>query len=100
MSIKNGNRENFEKLVKTGKVLVDFYAVWCGPCKMLSSEIEKISKERKDINIVKINIDDEQTLAMNYGIEAVPTLLVFKDGKLVNKSIGYIEKEKIEKLLD
>ena len=99
--IKTVSIGNFEKeVINNEKItLIDFYADWCPPCKMLSPLVEELSEERKDINFVKINIDFDTELANRYGVVSIPTLVVIKDGKEVDRSIGYIEKEKIEELL-
>jgi thioredoxin 1 len=79
--------------------LVDFYASWCGPCKMLAPVLEKISNSRADFDIVKVNIDDNIELATKYEIEVVPTMVVFKDGKPVDQLVGYAEENEIVSLV-
>ena len=79
------NKEQFNELIKD-KVLVDFYAEWCGPCKMLAPNLEKL-----DYNILKVDVDKFQDLAISYGVMSVPTLILFKGGKEINKSIGYLD---------
>ena len=92
--------ENFEKLINEEKVtLVDFYADWCGPCKALSPVIDEIANERKDINVGKVNVDDEKDLASKFGVRSIPTIVIFKNGKEINRLVGFLPKEKIlEKL--
>ena len=94
---------NFEKEVLQNEipVLVDFWATWCGPCKMLAPELEQFAKEYEGkIKVAKLNIDDYTPVALQYGIEVIPTLLLFKNGKIEKKSVGFIsKKEMIEKFL-
>ena len=80
-------------------VLVDFWAAWCMPCKMLSPIVDQVASERSDVKVCKINIDDEGELAIRYGVMSIPTLIVFKNGEIANKSIGLISKEDILALL-
>lgn len=89
--------KNFEQEVLESKktVLIDFYADWCGPCKMLSPIIEEIAQEHEEIRVVKINVDEEQELAMKYEIMSIPTLIVIKDGVEKNRKIGLASKSEI-----
>ena len=96
-------KENFEQVVlKSDKpVLVDFWATWCGPYKMLSPIIEEVRKETEGKAVVgKINVDEQQELAMQFGVMSIPTLLVFKNGEIVKKQIGFIPKQAVLGLLD
>ena len=96
-------KENFEQVVlKSDKPgLVDFWATWCGPCKMLSPIIEEVRKETEGKAVVgKINVDEQQELAMQFGVMSIPTLLVFKNGEIVKKQIGFIPKQAVLGLLD
>lgn len=94
--IKHVNEKEFENEIKNDKVLVDFFATWCGPCKMLSLVMEKFDK--KDIiPIIKVDIDEESNLAQKYGITAVPTLIIFKNGKEVKRQAGFISEDELEK---
>ena len=86
--------EDFNELIK-GKVLVDFYAEWCGPCKMLGPVLETI----EGIDIIKVNTDNFQSIANKYGIMSIPTLILFNEGNEVNKMIGFHPKEEIEEML-
>ena len=94
-------KENFDQEVLMAKepVLVDFWATWCMPCKMLSPIVDQVASERSDVKVCKINIDDEGELAIRYGVMSIPTLIVFKNGEIANKSIGLISKEDILALL-
>ena len=93
------NLEDFDKIVGEKKVLVDFYADWCGPCKMLSPILEEISKENKDITILKVNVDDFGELAEKYGIMSIPNLKLFENGKISKEQVGLSTKEELEKLI-
>jgi len=100
MVIQIGN-ENFENEVLNSDktVLIDFYADWCGPCKMLSSIVEEFASENDNVKVVKIDTDVEQELAIQYGVMYLPTLIVIKDGKEVNRSVGLVSKSQIEELV-
>ena len=97
-AIKNCNENDFEDEVLKSKlpVIVDFWAEWCGPCKMLSPILEELSDEMKnEINVIKVNLDENQDLAMKYSIRSIPTLLLFKDGNLVDTKVGLLPKSEI-----
>ncbi len=86
-----------EVLNYNGKVLVDFFATWCGPCQMLSPVLEKISEEENEIKIVKVNIDEETKLSIDNGVEVVPTLILYDNGKVIKKLEGYRDEEELKK---
>lgn len=80
-------------------VLVDFWAAWCGPCRMLSPIVEQIAEEHPELKVCKVNIDEEPELQMKYQVMSIPTLLVFKQGEIVNQSVGVRSKSDIEEML-
>ncbi len=90
--IKYLKDENFDEEIKNGKVLVDFYADWCGPCKALGEVLETL----ENVSILKINVDEHQDIAMQFGVMSIPTILLFKDGKQLKKNIGFMNKEELE----
>ena len=90
--------EEFNEIIKN-KVLVDFYADWCGPCKMLAIEIEKVASEI-DIDIVKVNVDEEEDIARKYGVMSIPTLILFENGQELKKTIGFMSKDKIKDFIE
>jgi len=92
---------NFDEAVMKSEktVLLDFYADWCGPCKMLAPVLESLSDENPDIVVGKINVDDEGGLAQAFGVSAIPTLVVMKDGKAIDKQMGFIPKSELLKML-
>ena len=94
--IKYLKEENFDEEIKDGLVLVDFYADWCGPCKMLGQVLETL----EDINILKVNTDEFEELSMKYGVMSIPTIILFKDGKEVAKNIGFMAKEELEEWIN
>ena len=95
MSVQKLNQNNFNKAIANGTALVDFYADWCGPCRMVSPIVDEIAEERSDITVGKVNVDDENALAMKYGVMSIPTLIVFQDGKEVHRIVGYRPKSAI-----
>ncbi len=95
MEIVHYNNENFDDLKKEGLVLVDFYADWCGPCKMVAPILEQIAEERDDIKIIKVNVDNATDLATTYAVMSIPTMILFKDGKEIDKNIGFLPKDEI-----
>ena len=94
-------RDNFEEeVLRSDKpVMIDFWASWCGPCRMLAPTIEAIANEREDIKVGKVNVDDEGALATAFGILSIPTVVVIKDGKETARSVGYRQKEELLAML-
>ena len=100
MSVQKVTKQNFLSLKDSGKtVLLDFYADWCGPCRMVSPTVDEIASERADILVGKINVDEEAELAGAFGIISIPTLVVLKDGKIANQAVGVRSKEQILAML-
>ena len=91
--------DNFQELIKEGLILVDFYADWCGPCKMIAPIIEEIANERTDITVGKVNVDNDAEIAIKYGVSSIPTLIVFKDGKETDRVVGFRQKGDILAML-
>ncbi len=97
MSAINVNSNNFNEIVINSDkpVLMDFWAPWCGPCRMVVPIIEEIAEERSDITVVKVNVDEERELAMRFGVMSIPTLVVVKEGKIVSQAVGARNKAQI-----
>ena len=93
--VKMVNSDEFKSEIKDGVVLVDFFANWCGPCKMLSPIIDEISNEINDVKFLKVDVDAEGEVAASFGIMSIPTLLLFKDGVLKAKTVGFLNKEEL-----
>jgi thioredoxin 1 len=96
MEIIHLTNENFNDLIKE-KTLVDFYANWCGPCKMISPELEKTES---NVKVVKVDVDEFEDLARTYGVMSIPTLILFDNGKEVKRTIGFMDKDRIKKFVE
>ena len=101
MSLIKVNNENFEAevLKSTKKVLIDFNADWCGPCRMLGPIIEELSEEKENIKFVSINIDENEELAMNYQVSSIPCLVLIENGKEIDRRVGLLPKEELESFI-
>lgn len=101
MSVLKVNKDNFNSVKSSDKpVLLDFYADWCGPCRMVSPLVDEIAEENENILVGKINVDDDPELAQSFGVVSIPMLVVMKNGKVVNSSVGARPKEQILAMLD
>ena len=101
MSIIHANVENFENevLKNEKKVILDFYADWCGPCRMMAPIVHQIASEHPEILVGKINVDEETDLASQFGVESIPTLVVMKDGEIINQAAGAMPKAQVMQLI-
>ncbi len=102
MAVLTITKDNFQKevLESQKKVLVDFWASWCGPCRMLSPLVDQVAEERSDIVVGKVNVDEQPELAAQFRVMSIPTLLVFQNGQAVKQSVGAVPKEQVLALLD
>ncbi len=101
MSVITVTKENFENEVKKceKKVLIDFWASWCGPCRMVSPIVDQIAEEHPEIKVCKVNVDEEQELALQFGVMSIPSLFVMENGEIVNRSVGMQSKSQILEML-
>ena len=102
MAVITITKENFEaEVLKSAQpVLLDFWAAWCGPCRMLSPIVDEVAEERTDVKVGKVNVDEQPELAQAFGIASIPTLLVIRDGRTVNRAVGVRSKEEILQMLN
>lgn len=96
MSVIHLDKEDFNDIISNGKVVVDFFATWCGPCKMLGPIFEKVSEDVNDVKFVKLDVDKFNDIARQYGVMSVPTLILFENGKEVKKEIGFMSEDKLK----
>lgn len=101
MGVLKISNDDFKKEVldETKIVLVDFYADWCAPCKMLAPIVEEVAKENQNVKFVKINVDESPNLAMEYDVMSIPTLIVIKKGKEINRMVGLVDKSELSKIV-
>ena len=100
MSVLTVNKNNFKEIIAADKtVLLDFWASWCGPCRMVSPIVDEIAEEHPELAVGKINVDEEGELAQAFGVMSIPTLVVLRDGKIVNQSVGAKPKAQILELV-
>lgn len=101
MAVLHTNAASFDKVINQDKpVLVDFWAPWCGPCKMLGPVLEEVEKEVGGSAVVaKVNVDDEQDLAIKFGVSSIPTMIIYKNGQAVDRAVGFMSKEKIVSMI-
>lgn len=92
--------KNFKEITESGVVVVDFWAAWCGPCRMIAPVLEELATERQDITVAKLDVDEHPQLAAKYGVMSIPTLLFFKDGELKDSSIGVVPKNVLLSKID
>lgn len=100
MNIIHATEGNFHELVSKDIVLVDFFATWCGPCKMLGPVLESIASDRSSVKVVKVDVDECESIARSYGIMSVPTLYFFKDGKVVDSKIGFMSEMELNNWIE
>ena len=93
--VKEINSVEFKEVIKEGKVVVDFFATWCGPCKMLSPVMDNIANDLQDIKFFKVDVDKNEDIAREYGIMSIPTIIIFNDGKVVNTLVGLRSKDEL-----
>ncbi len=101
MAVLHFTENNFkESVADKGVVLIDFWAPWCGPCRMISPIVDEVAEELTDVVVGKVNVDEQQDLAMAYNIRSIPTLVVLKDGKEIKRSLGVISKNAVKELVN
>lgn len=100
MAVLHLTKDSFDDTIKSGTVLVDFWAAWCGPCRMIAPAIEELGEKYEDeVTVAKVNVDEEEGLAARFGVMTIPTVIVFKDGVEAGKRVGVYPMEELEKML-
>ena len=99
MSVTAVTSANYDEFTRTGTVLLDFWAPWCGPCRMVGPIVEEIAGSRTDVRVGKVNVDEEMELAVRFGVSSIPTLVVLRDGQVKTQAVGYRPRAEIEALL-
>ena len=101
MSLVHINKNNFKEEVENykGRVLLDFWAPWCSPCRMIGPSLEELAEEQDNVKIGKVNVDEENTLAAMFSVTSIPLLVLMEDGKVIKSSVGYLPKEEIEEFI-
>lgn len=92
-------KDNFEAETASGLTVVDFWASWCGPCKMQAPILDELANELTDVKFAKVNVDEQQELAVRYRVDAIPTLCFIRDGKLVNQAVGLTQKDRLKAMI-
>lgn len=100
MSVLKLNNDSFDEAVKDGRVLVDFYADWCGPCRMMAPILEAVSEERADLKVAKVNVDESSELAAKFGVMSIPTLVLLHDGDEIKRIVGARPKDALLQEID
>ena len=98
--MKNLTNENFHNEIKSGITVVDFWAPWCGPCRMIAPLVEELDEEMSDINFAKLNVDEAQDIAVQFGVMSIPTIIFFKDGEQKDSVVGVVPKDKITSIIE
>ncbi len=100
MELNITSKKEFDEKIKQGKILVDFYALWCGPCGMLAPLVEKLSEEHTEITVIKVNVDEAPEIAAQYNIYSIPTLLLFEEGELKKTQVGYLPEASLKRFAE
>lgn len=100
MKIIHADDNNFSNITSNGTVLVDFYADWCGPCKMLSPILEDLANDRNDVKIIKVNVDYARDTAKSFGVMSIPTIVLLKNGQIIDKKIGLCSKDTLNEMIN